>query len=97
MEMEILSERELEKIAYNCKKATMLIEKQQIQCISAMEKFELELHLKGCLACIIYMKQSILINELVRNFFRKHHPDIKLDEGFKKLLKIRIEEHLRQS
>ena len=95
--MKILNERELEKIAYNCKKATMLIEKQQIEPISTMEQFELELHLKGCGACITYMKQSILINKLVRNFFKKHHPEIKLDDGYKKLLKYRIEEHLRQS
>jgi len=95
--MEIVNERELEKIAYNCRKATMLIEKQQIVPISAMEQFELELHLQGCLACIIYMKQSLLINAMVRDFFRKHHPEIKLDEGFKKLLRNRIEQCLRQS
>jgi len=95
--MEILNEKELEKIAYNCKKATMLIEKQQIAPISAMEQFELELHLQGCIACITYMKQSLLINEMVRDFFRKHHPEIRLDEGFKNLLKLRIEQHLRQS
>lgn len=84
----------LKKIIYNCKKATFLIEKQQISNITLREKLELKIHLAGCVVCQIFQQQSILINQMVRNHL---HKEIKLDEGFKKELQDRIEDELNKN
>ncbi|MBN9383574.1 MAG: hypothetical protein J0H74_22640 [Chitinophagaceae bacterium] len=91
-----MEESEFEKIAYNCKKATFLIEKKQIRNISMREKLELKIHLECCSACRIFERQSILINKLVRDL--SHVPqvtsDIKLDDDFKKKMQGQITEKL---
>ena len=93
-----MEESERKKIAYNCKKATFLIEKKQIGSISMREKMELKIHLAGCSVCRIFEQQSITINRLVHDLFHEPNPDelIKLDENFKKELQHRINEKLDQ-
>lgn len=95
MGMKELNESEFRKIAYNCKKATFLIEKQQIGKITAREKLELKIHLTGCSICVTFMQQSAVINQMVRNLFHSSiHTEVKLDEVFKKELQKRIEDRL---
>jgi hypothetical protein len=93
-----MEESEVNKIAYNCKKATFLIEKRQIGYISMREKLELKIHLACCSACRIFERQSILINKLVHDLF--HEPqvtsDIKLDDDFKKKMQGQITEKLEK-
>lgn len=95
--MKELNEAELKKIAYNCRKATFLIEKQQIGRITLGEKMELQLHLAGCSICVTFMQQSAVINQMVRKIFNAEHSELKLDEGFKKQLQIRIDNQLEQN
>ncbi len=95
--MKKLSEQEITRIAYNCKKATFLIEKQQIGTITRIEKFELELHLKGCEVCAIFQKQSTLINKFVKNLVMPEHHDLKLEDGFKEKLQKIIDERSDKS
>ncbi len=97
--MKELNKDEIEKIAYNCKKATFLIEKKQIGTISLREKLELKIHLAGCSVCRIFEQQSIKINEMVKNLFHTNNQqeEIKLDEDFKKAMQERIEKELNKN
>ncbi|WP_121812648.1 hypothetical protein [Mucilaginibacter kameinonensis] len=86
---------ELTKIAYNCKKATYLIEKQDIGEITLREKLELKIHLAGCRVCRVFQQQSAAINRMIRNML--HRPvdeNIKLDDKFKNQLQHLIDEQL---
>lgn len=89
--MKELNASELEKITYNCRKATFLIEKQQIGKITVREKLELKLHLAGCSICVTFMQQSAVINQMVKKLFRSDHTELKLDEEFKEQLQKRID------
>lgn len=92
--MKELSEAEIKKIAYNCKKATFLIEKQQIGKITFKEKMELKIHLAGCSICVTFMKQSAVINLMARKLFDTDYRELKLDDQFKDQLQKRINNQL---
>ncbi|MDB5147239.1 MAG: hypothetical protein JWQ57_1259 [Mucilaginibacter sp.] len=86
---------ELTKIAYNCKKATYLIEKQDIGEITLREKLELKIHLAGCHVCRVFQQQSIAINRMVKNIFHQRDAEnIRLDDEFKNELQHLIDEQL---
>jgi len=86
---------EIKEIAYNCKKATLLIEKRQIESITLREKLELKIHLAGCSVCRIFEKQSVMINQMVKDLFKESHQgNIKLADDYKKELQQKIEEKL---
>jgi hypothetical protein len=88
----------LKRIIYNCKQATLLIEKKSVGKLTIREAFELRVHLLGCSFCRIYKKQSRVINEMVQQLFRSSmQADIKLDDNFKKELQLRIEEELNKN
>lgn len=86
----------LKRVIYNCKKATLLIEKQDMARLTFKEVFELRLHLFGCSFCRIYKKQSALINQMVRQLFMDSRNNTKLDEAFKKDLQDKIEQELNR-
>lgn len=92
--MKELSELELKKIAYNCKKATFLIEKQQIGKITLREKLELKIHLTGCSICVTFMQQSAMINQMAKKLFHSDQHQLRLDDAFKKQLQNRIDDQL---
>lgn len=86
---------DLEKIAYNCRKATFLIEKKQDEELTAREQLELKIHLAGCYICRVYEQQSLLINDMVRHLFNSSNPTgVKLDEDYKKELQKKIMEKI---
>ncbi len=85
----------LKKIQYNCKQATLLLEKKAFVPLSFRESIELRIHLAGCSVCRLYGKQSAMINDMVQQLFKDSESDMpKLDENFKKELQLRIEEEL---
>lgn len=88
---------ELEKIAYNCRKATLLIEKKQSIKLTIREKMELKLHLAGCSICRTYEQQSALINVMMHKLFKSASRDIKLDPAFKEKMQKTIEQKLHDS
>lgn len=95
--MKELNKDELKQIAYNCRKATFLMEKKQIGSITIREKLELKIHLAGCSVCRVFEKQSRTINRLVKNIFKDpQHDEPGLDENFKKILNERIKEKLNE-
>ena len=81
---------EQERIAYNCRKATLLIEKKQEIELTAREKMELQLHLAGCYICRVYEQQSVLINLMMRQILKPQQDEVKLDNTFKERLKEKI-------
>lgn len=81
---------EEERIAYNCRKATLLIEKKQEIELTAREKMELQFHLAGCYICRVYEQQSILINHMIRQLFNTQKNEASLNNEFKEKLKQKI-------
>ncbi|QXV65969.1 hypothetical protein INP83_02410 [Mucilaginibacter sp. 21P] len=82
---------ELKKVIYNCRKATYLIDKRLMGSITLRETVELRIHLIGCKVCGIYMEQSKMINEMIRQLLKSKKPlEIKMDEGFKEALQAQI-------
>ncbi|MBB6108494.1 hypothetical protein [Mucilaginibacter lappiensis] len=89
----------LKKVIYNCKQATLLIEKRQIRKLSFRESIELRIHLAGCSMCKLYNKQSQIINQMVLQLFHDTELQVStlsLDENFKKELQDRIEGELNK-
>ncbi|MHA4896069.1 hypothetical protein ACXZ1K_15050 [Pedobacter sp. PWIIR3] len=87
----------IKKIAYNCRKATFLIEKKQISNITLKEQIELKIHLAGCSICKIFQQQSMLINKMVGKHFADQHKDINLDTAFKDQLQQKIDDRLQKN
>ena len=85
------------KIAYNCRKATFLIEKQQISNITIREKIELKIHLAGCSVCKLFQQQSILINKMLSKHFADQYKDVVLDRDFKDKLQQKINDQLNKN
>lgn len=79
----------LDKIAYNCRKATLLIEKQQMSRLSVSEQVELKIHLAGCSVCRMFQQQSVTINKMIKQLFEEKS-GATLDNNFKKSLQEKI-------
>lgn len=87
----------LKKIIYNCKHATLLIDKKATTRLNLREIFELRIHLIRCSFCKLYSKQSSVINDMVQELFRSSmSKENTLDDDFKKELQERIEEELNK-
>ena len=95
--MKELNKDELNRIAYNCKKATLLIEKKQSGVLSLREKLELKIHLAGCSVCRLFEQQSIEINRIYKLYFTESSRHKKLDDMFKDRLAAEIKERINKS
>lgn len=89
-----MDKQQLRKIAYNCKKATFLIEKQQLARITLKEQLELKIHLAGCTICVTFMQQSAVINQMAKKIFSPSAAGQQLDSKFKEALQRRIDDSL---
>ncbi len=77
----------LNKIRNNCKKATFLINKKNVEGIIVIQQIELHIHLAGCSLCRLYDNQSRIINHLMRQFNPNDlHTELRLNEEFKKAI-----------
>ncbi len=59
----------LKEIAYDCRKASYLIEKKQFGNISIKERLQLKYHLTGCSVCRLYQQQSVYISDILHQAF----------------------------
>ena len=84
----------LNKIAYNCRKATLLIERQHLARLTVKEAIELNLHLAGCSVCRIFQQQSVVINKMIKELVDPKSIRTGLDSDFKKSLQDRINNKL---
>ena len=84
----------LNKIAYNCRKATLLIEKQHLARLTVKEAIELNLHLAGCSVCRIFQQQSVVINKMIKELVDPKSIRTGLDSDFKKSLQEQINDKL---
>ena len=83
---------ELKKIIYNCRKATYLIDKRLTGKISFRETIELRIHLVGCDVCGLYMKQTALINNMIKTLLKeKAEVPVGLDDAYKARLQMEID------
>lgn len=90
-----MNEIETKKIAYNCRKATFLIEKQQLSTITTKEKIELKIHLAGCSICRTFMQQSMVINKMVHELFHSQKRlDVQLNDKVKEEMQKAINKHI---
>jgi hypothetical protein len=85
----------LKKIAYDCRKATLLIEKRQLGSLTLHERAELAIHLAGCSVCRLYQQQSAAINVMIKNLFSAGDTQRGLDSDFKESLQHRINDRLK--
>ncbi len=92
--MREMDSAELKKIAYNCRKATYLIEKKQLTKITVRERLELKIHLAGCSVCKTFERQSIIINRMVKEVLGKGNIEFSLEEDYKVRLQEKIEEKI---
>lgn len=81
----------LDQIAYNCRKATLLIEKQQVAVLTMAEQVELKIHLAGCSACRLFQQQSVNINKMIKQLFKEKSARSTLSTEFKKSLQDKID------
>jgi ribosomal protein S3AE len=86
----------LKKIAYNCRKATLLIEKQQFVQLTTTERVELKLHLAGCSVCRIFQQQSITINKMMKEFFNHRTTNSRLNHNFKQSMQEMINKKISE-
>lgn len=85
-------------IIYNCKKATFLIDKKNLEGISPLQQIELRLHLMGCSVCRLYYSQSRMIDQMLRGFYtNRTKPEWGLDDESKKRMQRNIAKELKKS
>jgi len=87
----------IKRIQYDCRSATLLIEKGQHTRLSLGERLRLFIHLSGCSVCRLFRQQSRSINRAVRGLFQlsagRGHS---LDESVKRTMQEKIDERLRK-
>ncbi len=87
----------LNKIRNNCKKATFLIDKKNVEGINVIQQMELHIHLAGCSLCRLYDNQSRIINDLMRQLKQCDLPgELRLNDDFKKALRESIALQLKK-
>ena len=62
----------MNKLFYSCKKATELIEKQQLGQISFAENIRLRVHNSMCKVCKDYQKQSKKLHHMLNKYLQQH-------------------------
>jgi len=82
----------------SCKKATFLIEKSQAHPLGLIDRLQLKLHLKLCDGCFRYQKQSLFIENLLKNDQKdlSNISGLKLSDKSKELIQKAIEENLKK-
>jgi len=85
----------IKKIQYNCRHATLLIEKRQEKPLTLKERVHLAIHLAGCSVCRLYLRQSRVIGRALQHLFgRSGERGYTLDEQVKQEMQKKINERL---
>lgn len=88
----------LKAITRNCRKATYLADKQMDGQLTLVEGITLRIHLLGCGACRLYVKQSAKINYMLNELLKSPPPvGIGLDDDFKAGLQMRIDQQIKKN
>ena len=86
------------KIQYNCRKATFLVDKKLYGKLSFREEVELRIHLAGCDACRLYVKQTQKISGMIIQLFKAPAKvEARLDDDFKERLQLQLDEELNKN
>ncbi|WP_462266796.1 hypothetical protein [Mucilaginibacter sp.] len=82
-------------IAYNCRRATLLIEKKQLTVLTMREKLELKMHLAGCSVCRLFEQQSLFINRAMHRMgIGQKHNGPALSAAYKAMLQKQVEQRI---
>jgi hypothetical protein len=85
----------LKKIIYNCREATLLIEKSRYKPLSLKERIKLHIHLYGCAVCRLFRRQSRIIDRAMRMLFHTNANSTRsLDESTKREMQEKINERI---
>jgi hypothetical protein len=85
----------LKKIIYNCREATLLIEKRRYKLLSPKERIKLLIHLSGCSVCRLFRRQSRIIDRAMRMLFHTNaNHTHSLDESTKREMQEKINERM---
>ncbi|TKG90386.1 hypothetical protein EYV94_23550 [Puteibacter caeruleilacunae] len=80
----------------NCKQATLFIEKKKEGKLSFIRNLQLKLHMKACVYCRLYKKQSHIIDketiELAK--YCSHSSELRMSENKKEETQRRIKDQL---
>lgn len=68
----------------SCKKATELIEKEEVVTLSVMERLHLRFHLYMCKACSTYKNQTKLINNFLEGYFTGSSGKVIINDDLRK-------------
>lgn len=60
----------VKRMLVSCKKATEMMEKQELIGLSVIESFNLVIHTSMCTACKTYRKQLTIMNKLISNYIK---------------------------
>jgi len=74
----------------SCKKATELIEKEEVVKLPVMEKLQLRFHLYLCKACSTYKSQSKLINTFLQEYFTGSSGKVIINDDLRKRILERL-------
>lgn len=85
-------------IVLSCRKATFLVEKGHTDPLSLLDKMQLNMHLKICDKCSTYRKQSMFIEQEIKNNRPEFSvsPEIKLSDMSKSRMQKAIEQNLNK-
>lgn len=88
----------LKAIIYNCSRATYLTDKRLEGKITFRESIALRIHLYGCAACRLYVKQSAKISEMIGDLLKSQQPQgVRLADDFKAGLQERIDHQINKN
>lgn len=74
----------LKALAYDCRRATRLIEQKQFEGISLRQDLQLQFHLVGCSYCRLYQQHSVLISKVMKGVLRPKATGTKILSGAQK-------------
>lgn len=89
----------IQKIRHDCRKATLLIEKEQFGKLGWREKIELRIHLAGCSVCRLFKQQSAVISRLVGELLGNNNLDTHatLPQDDKRVMQEKIEQAIGEN
>ncbi len=81
------------RILHNCVEASTLALKNEEEKLTFRQKFEMKFHILFCKCCKNFAKQSPMIDESMRAYFKdiSNNPPVKVSDDFK----IRMKEQLK--
>lgn len=86
----------MNRVMLSCKSATEMIEKRNVQPLSAIEGLQLRMHLSMCKVCNAYEKQSSFIDTALKQFTYKPKDNTTLPQENKDQIINKLDDFLKK-